>query len=329
MTFVRHNKRGHATGRRWFLRAVALVIVALAAGEIIARVGIGLGDPPLFVADSRIEYLNKPGTYNRYHHLIHINQWCMRSPDFPEKKSDSSELRVLVVGDSVVYGGAWLADEQVATFQLAEKLEKASGRRVVVANISAGSWGPPNQLAYLERFGTFDADAMLVVWSSHDAWDVPTFAPLGKDHPTVRPVSALEEFASRYVFPRLMLPAESPAGMSVENADVSLRAARSILELARARRIPVAVILHATRRERNNPDVEGLELLRSVAKSEGVPIRETASVLSPEATNGRNLYRDDIHPDAEGQAAVADLYFRTVVELLSGPGPASGATPPP
>ncbi len=29
-----------------------------------------------------------------------------------------------------------------------------------MANISAGSWGPPNQLEYLKRFGTFDADVL-------------------------------------------------------------------------------------------------------------------------------------------------------------------------
>lgn len=326
MAFVRHKLRRHSPKRKWVLSVAIVVILGLGAGEIIARTVVGLGDPPLFEPDSRIEYLNKPGTYSRFHHAIHINKWSMRSPEFAERKPDSNELRVLIVGDSVVNGGASLSDEEVATFLLAQKLERASGRKVVVANIAAGSWGPPNQLAYLQRFGTFDADALIVVWSSHDAWDVPTFAPLGSESPTARPVSALGELLSRYILPRLAPPAETAKSPTVEQADVSLRAARSILELARARHIPAGVILHATQKEQGKADVEGLTLLRAVASSEGALVRESATVLGPEASKGRVLFRDDIHPNADGQAALADLYFRMAIELLSGAGAASGST---
>lgn len=285
---------------------------------------VGLGDPPLFLVDDKIEYLNKPGVYRRFGHRIHINQWSMRAPVLGVKKATTDELRVLIVGDSVVFGGAWMSDEDTATFKLAKKLEAASGRPVVVANISAGSWGPPNQLAYLNRFGDFDADAIVAVWSSHDAWDVPTFTPLGPENPTQTPPSALGELVTRYGLPRLKRAASPPAAHSIEQADESLRAARSILEFARARRIPIAVVLHSTKRELNQATVEGLEMLRQVAASEDAPVFMSAPGFGGAAGRRGDLYRDDIHPSPEGQTLMADLYFKVVMQLLSAPRPVSG-----
>ncbi|MFO0861476.1 MAG: hypothetical protein U0570_13055 [Phycisphaerales bacterium] len=317
-------KRRRAGARTRIARIFAFGVVALVGGELIARFGLGLGDPPLFVTDSKIEYLNKPGTYHRFGHDIHINSWSMRAPEIAEHKPKSDELRVLVIGDSVVFGGATLRDDEIATFELTRRLEQASGRKVLVANIAAGSWGPPNQLAYLERFGTFDADAMIVVWSSHDAWDVPTFAPLGVDNPTVSPGFALGELWTRYIAPKVFPVASVPPAQTLAEADQSLRAARSILELAIARKIPVAVVLHRTRSELGASSVEGLELLGAVAKSEGVPVFETATVFSAPKADAQ--FRDDIHPTAGGQQLLADLYFKAVTSLLNAP-PLTEPTP--
>jgi len=298
------------------------VVVLLIAGELLARYAVGLGDPPLFVPDAKIEYLNKPGTYRRFGHPIHINQWSMRSPDFGARKATTDELRLLIVGDSVVFGGAWMRDEDTATSKLAIRLEQASGRPVVVANISAGSWGPPNQLAFLERFGDFDADAIIVVWNSHDAWDVPLFAPLGPENPTATPPSALGELVTRYGLPRLTREAAVAAPNTSQRADESLRAARSILEFARERRIPIGVVLHSTRPELNQTSVEGLELFRKLAESEDAPVFMTSAVLRTPFGQGKDIYKDDIHPSPVGQTLLADLYLRIALQLLSGPAPA-------
>jgi len=297
----------------------------LILGELLSRYAVGLGDPPLYIADSKIEYLNKPGTYSRFGHSIHINQWSMRSPDFGVKKATSDELRVLIVGDSVVFGGAWMRDEETATAKLATKLEKASGRPVIVGNIAAGSWGPPNQLAYLERFGDFGADAIIVVWNSHDAWDVPTFSPLGLENPTEAPASALGELITRYGLPRLGPAAPPPPPQTAERADESLRAARSILEFARTRHIPIAVVLHSTRPELNQTTVEGLEMFKQVAQSEDAPVYMTSAALRTAFGQGKDVYKDDIHPSPGGQTLMADLYFKIVMQLLSAPTPSPGS----
>src|SRR5437762_1643345 len=65
--------------RRWRRRALWLasgLLALLVTGEIVARYGLGLGDPPLSVADPQIEYLFKPNqTCRRFGHRIHYNAY--------------------------------------------------------------------------------------------------------------------------------------------------------------------------------------------------------------------------------------------------------------
>src|SRR5206468_1208991 len=137
----------------------------------------------------------------RLGHRIKYNHYSMRSDDFPEHKTDRNELRALVVGDSVINGGVPTDQSELATEILKRRLAEDLKRPVVVGNISASSWGPPNELAYLKRYGLFDADVLVIVVSSHDYVDVPTFVPVvdvDRSFPGHKPVSALWEGIDRY-----------------------------------------------------------------------------------------------------------------------------------
>ena len=81
-------------------------------------------------------------------------------------------------------------------------LETHLGRKVVVGSISAKSWGAPNELAYIQRFGLFDADAVVLVLSSHDYADVPTFVKVvgvDPEYPDHTPFFAAFEIFTRYL----------------------------------------------------------------------------------------------------------------------------------
>lgn len=177
----------------------ALVAIGLAEGY--ARFGLGLGDPPLTVRDPQIDYIFAPSrTYSRFGNQITYNAFSMRADDVAPTKQDPDELRVLVMGDSVINGGALTDDVDLATRIAQARLAKELDRPVWVGNVSAGSWGPGNLLAYTHKYGWFDADMVLIVLSSHDIADVPDFEPdLGPDFPSETPLLALEEGMSRYL----------------------------------------------------------------------------------------------------------------------------------
>lgn len=304
------------------------LIAAAVLAELVARFGLGLGDPPLFVRDNAVEYMIKPGMYRRFGHAISINRWSQRSPEIDAKKSDPNELRVLVIGDSVVNGGALLDDAQTATRLLEDALRAELSRPVRVLNIAAGSWGPQNQLAYLEKFGTFDADAAVIVWSSHDAWDVPRFDGLRDDQPEQRPLLAVGELVGRYVLPRLRT---SKAALSPTDEDFAraLRSAGSLVaHLKKAQGMPIAVVLHETRGEIEgkpaDPALErGRRQLADLVSAQDIPVLRTRDRLEPGLARGEPVFQDDIHPTAAGQALVARS-LRDAFGLLRPPtGPAS------
>src|SRR5215213_6427631 len=118
--------------RRWGIRVGIVLVLLLIGGELIARFYLGLGDPPLMMTDPTIEYLFKPDQdCRRFGNRIKYNHYSMRSEDFPEHKSDKNEQRVMVVGDSVVNGGALMDQAKLGTTLLRDRLAADLKRPVV------------------------------------------------------------------------------------------------------------------------------------------------------------------------------------------------------
>jgi lysophospholipase L1-like esterase len=308
-------------GRKRILSFVVVVAILLGAGELFARYGLGLGTPPLSLAHSEIEYLFAPNQdVQRFGNRVLINAYGMRNADFATEKP-AGEFRVMVFGDSVLNGGSLTDHADLATTLLADRLAALKGVSVVVGNISAGSWGPGNWLAYAREYGFFDADVVLLLISSHDARDNPNFAALDPaTHPQSRPFSALTEGMTRYL-PRY-LPSFGQAGETVLVGAVSMEPdhdlaiargsadLRAFLSLARAAAARVLVVQFP---ERSELEAGGLmpggAIIRSIAQEEGVPVFSVAPALEAALSNGDDPYRDDIHINGLGQAILADVFF--------------------
>jgi hypothetical protein len=297
------------TRRRWRRIAwpIAALAIAAAGAELVCRFGLGLGDPPLYVPDERIEYLPKPGVYSRFGNRVSFNEHHMRSTSLTH---DTDERRVLVLGDSVVHGGARLDDDQIATALLEPMLAATSPGPWRVLNISCGSWGPENLLEYVRRFGTFDARIAIVVLNNGDAWDVPTFEPLGRELPTRRPRSALAEAFTRYL-PRY-LPGRSTLPAEPDPADIErgLKALRDLVRLLREHGLTVVFVLHAERGELESGPGRGTLLIRRVAEELAVPAVETGPVMRRAGVSA--VYDGRVHLTAAGQRALAEVLLEAV-----------------
>lgn len=316
--------------------ACGVPALALASGEVVARLWLGLGDPPLSVADPEIEYLFKPGEYHRFGNTIRINSRHMRSEELSDARSDPRELRILVMGDSVVNGGALTDQRDLATEILRTRLAAATGRPVAVGNVSAGSWGPGNLLAYVKKFGLFDADMVFIVLNSDDVGDNPTGRPVvGVDpgFPDRPPPLALVEGFSRYLLPRLKAsghPAAGPAPATApapENQAVSAEAAaRSFHDLEalvgriRERCPTVVIVLSPKRGEATGTDSPGRDAIRRFAADAGLPLLDLSAPFGDAIGRGEDPYRpgDPIHPNELGQRLIADALQPAVFVGQSG-----------
>ncbi|MDB5572596.1 MAG: hypothetical protein JWN93_3779 [Hyphomicrobiales bacterium] len=284
---------------------LSLAACALVAGEAIARWGLGLGAPPLSIAHPRIEYMLAPNQdVMRFGHRQVVNEYGMRSPPLAGREY---ARRILALGDSVVNGGGLTDHARLATTIAAARLSKE--QPTFVGNVSAGSWGPGNLRAYLEEFGFLGAEAIVLVLSSHDLTDQPTFAPLNPlTHPTRPPRLALEEAFLRYL-PRYLPHRASAARAEPPPAPPGPTGAQdlgAILDMAAAARVRVCLIQHLTKSELSaGPQPAHFEI-GGIFRRRALPVLDFGASLRALLAVGRSPYSDDIHINDAGQAALAD-----------------------
>ena len=228
------------------------------------------------------------------------------------------------MGDSVLFGGTWMNQDSLATtlFSLETGMQ--------MLNISAGSWGPDNCAAYLKEKGTFDAQAMVLVCSSHDAYDIMSFFPVVGNFPTYPDKQyslAICELIDRYVIPRgKMIFAKYSAKLDPDAAVVKAAQHNSVAKksvifdpgfdqlkaISDSLHIPFGIYLHA----------ETGELQKGTYNEMGQQICQWAETnhipLMKGLENGEKIgmYKDIIHLNEKGQRHLADCLKKMVSELL-------------
>lgn len=311
--------------RRWPLYVLIALIALLILAEGVARFGLGLGDPPLWQAHAQIEYIAVPSQrYSRYGNTISYNAYSMRSDEFPQHKQDRHELRVLFFGDSVINGGALTDQAELATEMIKVRLARELERPVVVGNVSAGSWGPPNLLAYARQFGFFDADVVVIVLSSHDHVDEPAFDRVvgpGTRRPEHGPIFALQELFTRFLplYLRGRTEAAEPPPIETDDPAVVSRvmtALRDLIRLARQRGARVIVAQHATFPEVQGKQLPGHAAIQTAATIMGIEPVQCLGAFQ-EALRDEMPYRDRIHPNELGQRLLADTLYEPILNAAS------------
>ncbi len=295
---------------------VGVAIVLLMTSEVIARAYFGLGNPPLSMTHPTIEYMYRPNqdVYRFGNHFM-VNQYGMRSIPFTHTRQNG-EFRIMVFGDSVVNGGALTDQADIATSLLQDSLTKSGYKRAIVGNISAGSWGPGNWLAYAKEYGFFDADITILVLSSHDYADNPTFEPLNPNtHPTTTPISALFEGLSIYLpryLPQLNYhpitnETDRPSEMVTETGgEQGIADLKNFLKLAQQHSKKVYVFQHLEYLElkKHQPNI-GYQRIQEACKQLNIVPISLEPYFRMSLESGVNPYRDNIHPNQIGQQIIS------------------------
>lgn len=227
-------------------------------------------------------------------------------------------LRVLFVGDSVLNGGALTDHEDLATTIIERNLTDSLGVPVRTLNVSAGSWGPDNAAAYLREHGHFGASILVMVWSSHDLTDtMDDFPKVGiqREMPDRRPLTATGELVSRYLWPRAK-KAFAYSGRINPGFD-------DLIDYAEAYGLQTIFYLHAEQAEvRRGMYTKKGEIIDSLVTSRGVPIIH--HVTDPDTD-----YRDFIHLNRSGQARIAEVLTRQLLDDAQFFMPSNSSSPHP
>lgn len=291
-------------------KCLSIFLISFSIVEIILRYVFGFCDAVLYQSSPAYEYIALPNQH-RYRFFSHIdyNSYSQRS-----EEPDSTKTIVLGLGDSVIFGGTMLDQDSIAT----SLFSKETGMQML--NISSGSWGPDNCAAYLKEKGTFGAKAMVLVCSSHDAFDVMSHIPvvgIYPNYPDKQYKLAIWEVIDRYLMPRVKVYFRGkqlldPDAQVVEKVKSDEGVAKKALNfdpgfdqlllISEEKHIPFFIYLH--------PEVS--EVMNRKYKEGGLMIMEWAKTHHVKLIDGLNegvtvdMYRDVIHLNEKGQRNLAN-----------------------
>jgi len=294
---------------------VVVVLVILVGVEVYLRAVIGMGDPPLWMDDADIEYRAQPlRSYRRYGNRISYNAYSMRNPDVSPAKTDPREIRVMVLGDSIVDGGATIDQESLATFLLEQRLGAALDRPVFVGNIAARGWSPCHYHAYVKKFGLFDADVVMIITNSGDYDRVPSFR---RKRARRRPLLALEdmrrEWVRKYQIARDARRYRPDAATRAKNIEICMEALREVIGMARSAGAEVLMAQYLWRSEIEGRPGEGHDGILQVARELGIEPLQLADAFARALRQGdRPFLGDARHPNALGQRIIAEVLFEPI-----------------
>lgn len=190
-------------------RLILAILGAVILLEVGLRAVLGLGNPVLYVVDKGEDrggygYIPAPDQdVIRFFSESKINDFSMRSEGVKKVKSQQTS-RILFIGDSVTYGTTYIDQTRIFTSLLERSLNQKLGHRVEVLNASAGGWAPSNEINFLIRRGTFDADCIVIVINTEDLNQPFAEFEAGPNFPTRKPLTAIGELWGRYILPRLL-----------------------------------------------------------------------------------------------------------------------------
>jgi hypothetical protein len=186
----------HKLKRGCLVSALSLV-VALLCAEVVVRVRCGVPRPEhrplLLVQLNRMRGFEMvPNqTHYTYEHEVRVNSLGFRGPELPDEKG--GELRVLCLGDSLVYGQGVTDDQTIPAHmeRLAASRRPFQPFRAINAGVRA--YATHQELALLEELGPrVQADVVALCWYHNDfeERDIPsTIAKLEQTGPITFDVS--------------------------------------------------------------------------------------------------------------------------------------------
>lgn len=284
-----------------FISVIATVII----GEYFLRYYWGFCDALLYQTDPDYEYIAQPNQ-NRIRFGVHLktNSFSQRS-----NEPDTTKHIILGLGDSVLFGGTMIDQDSLATSILTKELG------IQVLNISAGSWGPDNCAAYLQKYGSFNAKALILICSSHDAYDTMTFTPVvGKApaYPNKQYKSSIIELLYRYILPYIKHKIQisnqtSDPDKKIVNGEIKKKTKEfnpgfnKLKQIADSNQIPLLIYLHPEINEINNNRYNemGQEIIEWCNKN------SISLMMGLKEHMTTSMYRDIIHLNNAGQKQLA------------------------
>ena len=233
---------------------------------------------------------------------------------------------MFLLGDSLANGNWWTDQADILSTLIANALESRlpeGYHQVEALNASANSWGPRNELAYVERFGTFGASTVVLLLNTDDLFGTqPTSLQVGRDrnYPNRNFPLAMVEVLSRLFKKNQAIPGlQDIQNEKGDRVGKNLTAIDGIYQIVsrheaeqRDRHRQVHV-WRARAQARNHARLNARERLKSWASEHHIVYLDLLSTFQ-QHPDPDSLYRDHIHLSPMGNQLVSDLIAQAMSE---------------
>ncbi|HYX14960.1 MAG TPA: SGNH/GDSL hydrolase family protein [Nostoc sp.] len=313
--------------------ALIVFLVVVVGLFVVVEIGLrslfGFGNPLIYIGDEQIGYLLAPNQRtHRFGNRIEINEYSMRSNPF-NKTLTPSGLRILLLGDSIANGGWWTDQTNTISTMMMCSLASSTNnsyQEVEVLNASANSWGPRNELAYLQKFSNFNAQAVLLLINTDDLFaTAPTSLPVGRDrnYPNSKPKPplALVEVWQRYIVKQQPIPEmEAVQNEAGDRVGINLEAIGKIQALNRQTNSQFLLAMTPLLREIGEPGPRDYEIIARQRLNDYIKAQQINYIdflpIFNSITNPQALYHDHIHLNSQGNKVVSEVMERSLLEIL-------------
>ncbi|TGE04303.1 hypothetical protein [Hymenobacter fodinae] len=302
------DKPAPVSSRRKYFIVGGFLLFGLLLMEGVLRKVYGFTDAVLMREDKDFEYIPIPQKRYRFLKNNFYNSYSQRNREITAADSEV----ILGFGDSVLNGGVQTDQDSLATTLLTNYLTKKNKQNILVTNIAAGSWGPDNCYAYLKKYGNFGAKKILLVVSSHDAYDNMNFEKIVgviPSYPTKQYAFGITELFDRYLYPRYIAQYIAPQETKTPSKNDNLLISKyqegmhfnsgfsHFAAYADSAKIPLLIYLHADQEElkRGAYNSQGAEIIAFCAQHHIPLIKELDYAFQEDD------YRDGIHLSDKGQ----------------------------
>ncbi|MDX2214324.1 MAG: SGNH/GDSL hydrolase family protein [Oculatellaceae cyanobacterium bins.114] len=313
------------------MKFALIIVLAVLSLLLLIEMGLrflGFGKPLIYIADDQIGYLIAPNQQvQRFGKRIEINQYSMRGANILPQRSPST-LRLFLLGDSVANGGWWTDQSETISELLRQKLQAqllaTPPQTVEVLNASANSWGPRNELAYLQKFGTFESQILVLLINTDDLFaTAPTSVQVGRDrnYPDHQPPFALAEVVERYLLKPAPIPElEAVHAEGGDRVGVNLDAISKISALVNQNNGRLVLVMTPLLRELGPSGSRDYELkarqrLKDFTNSYSIPYLDCLPIFN-QVGDFKSLYRDHIHLNPKGNQQVSQSLVEVLRSLL-------------
>lgn len=314
------------------MEALLLVIFSLVVFiEVGLRLFFGFGNPLIYIEDSDIGYMLAPNQKTRrFGNRIEINQYSMRSIPIRVERAPET-FRILLLGDSIANGGWWTDQADILSARLERllepKLANTAFKQIEVLNASANSWCPRNELAYLQRFGTFNTQLLILLINTDDLFGThPTSLPVGRlsNYPSHKPPLALIEVFTRYVLKEKPIPEmtaiRNEAG---DRVGLNLEAISKIQNIVSQHNGQLLLAMTPLLREigESGPldyELKARQRLNEFTQQQQITYIDFLPIFNSQ-DHSEALYQDTIHLNSQGNQLVCEVLGQQVLEISQHP----------